>query len=87
MAYQTNPPVTTDPLAVSVRAAAHASGVGRTRLYEAMGTGELPSCKVGKRRLILFEDLRAWLGRQRQAAASPGPTAAETRRARAEAGR
>ena len=72
--WRTRPPFlgTIDPLAVSVHAATRVSGVGRTRLYEAMGSGELASCKVGKRRLILVEDLRAWLARQRHAATRPG---------------
>ncbi len=74
MAHQTTPSGTTDPLAVSVHAAAHLSGIGRTRLYEAMRDGELASCKVGKRRLVLLDDLRAWLARQRRAGTRPGPT-------------
>ena len=79
MAHQTNPPGTMDPLAVSVQAATRVSGIGRTRLYEAMGSGELASCKVGKRRLILLEDLRAWLARQRNTGTGPRPTAPATR--------
>jgi excisionase family DNA binding protein len=54
-----------DPLAVSVDAATRVSGIGRTRLYQAMGSGELASCKIGKRRLIMVDDLRAWLARHR----------------------
>jgi excisionase family DNA binding protein len=65
MAHETALLGTIDPLAVSVHAAARVSGIGRTRLYEAMGSGELASCKVGKRRLIMLDDLRAWLARQR----------------------
>jgi excisionase family DNA binding protein len=67
------------PLAVSVPAATRAAGIGRTRLYEAMRDGELASCKVGKRRLILLEDLRAWLARQRHAGTRPGPASPESR--------
>lgn len=48
-------------LAVSVEEAADVSGLGRTSIYEAMGSGALRSLKVGKRRLILVEDLRDWL--------------------------
>ena len=79
MAHQTTPSGTTDPLAVSVQAAARVGGIGRTSLYEAMGSGELASCKVGKRRLILLDDLRAWLARQRHAGTRLGPTTPATR--------
>ena len=60
-----------EPLAVSVEAARRLAGIGRTVLYEAMGRGDLPSCKVGKRRLILIKDLQAWLERQRQTQSIP----------------
>jgi hypothetical protein len=64
-----------DPLALSVQAAVRACGVGRTTLYAAMLTGELASCKVGKRRLILLEGLRAWLVQQRRDGRHPGLSA------------
>jgi excisionase family DNA binding protein len=48
-------------LALSVREAAALAGVGRTILYAAVGSGELPSLKVGRRRLIRIESLEAWL--------------------------
>ena len=79
MAYQTNSSGTMDPLAVSVPTATRVSDVGRTKLYEAMADGELLSCKIGKRRLILLEDLRAWLVRQRQSALRPRPTTPATK--------
>jgi excisionase family DNA binding protein len=34
---------------------------GRTTIYEALGSGALKSIKIGKRRLITIEALRAWL--------------------------
>lgn len=49
------------PLAVSVPEAVRLSGVGRTKLYEAITSGALRSIKVGKRRLVTIEALRAWL--------------------------
>ena len=48
-------------LAYPVDRAARAAGIGRTKLYEAITRGELPSVKIGKRRLILADDLRRWL--------------------------
>ena len=48
-------------LAVAPAEAARIAGVGRTTIYEAMGAGSLRSVKIGKRRLITIEALRAWL--------------------------
>jgi excisionase family DNA binding protein len=79
-----------------VPAATRLAGVGRTSIYGAIGAGDLASCKVGTRRLILVEDLRAWLARQRHAGTRPASTAtvlrsparaAKARRERAGAGR
>ncbi|MFM9847816.1 MAG: helix-turn-helix domain-containing protein [Hyphomicrobiaceae bacterium] len=41
--------------------AARIAGIGRTKLYEALGSGELSSLKIGKRRLILIDSLKEWL--------------------------
>ena len=49
------------PLAVSPNEAARLAGVGRTKLYEAIGSGALRSFKIGTRRLIMVEALRDWL--------------------------
>ena len=49
------------PLAVAPSEAARLANVGRTKLYEAIGSGALPSFKIGKRRLIMVDSLREWL--------------------------
>ena len=51
----------TGVLAVAPAEAARLAGVGRTTIYEAIGAGALKSVKIGKRRLITIEALRAWL--------------------------
>ncbi|MGK9047848.1 helix-turn-helix domain-containing protein [Stutzerimonas chloritidismutans] len=51
------------PLAISPEDAAHASGTTRSAIYEAIARGDLVSFKAGRRRLILVEELRAWLNR------------------------
>lgn len=51
------------PLAVAPAEAARLAGIGRTRLYEAIASGELPSLKLGSRRLIKLDALEAWLDR------------------------
>ena len=48
-------------LAVAPAEAARLAGVGRTTIYEAIGAGALRSVKIGKRRLITIEALKAWL--------------------------
>jgi excisionase family DNA binding protein len=54
-------PVGDSRLAVSPAEAARLAGIGRTTLYEALGSGALRSLKIGKRRLITIEALKDWL--------------------------
>lgn len=48
-------------LSYTIPEAVFAVGIGRSRLYEEISAGRLPTFKVGKRTLIASEDLRAWL--------------------------
>jgi|KBSMisStandDraft_5_1062788.scaffolds.fasta_scaffold235800_7 excisionase family DNA binding protein len=48
-------------MALSVEEASVATGIGRTSIYRAIGTGRLRAKKHGVRTLILPEDLEAWL--------------------------
>lgn len=48
-------------LAVSPAEAARLAGLGRTKLYEAISSGALPSFRIGTRRLIRVSALDAWL--------------------------
>jgi excisionase family DNA binding protein len=50
-----------DRLTYSIAEAAVAADTGKTALYEALGSGELPAHKRGRRTLILAADLRLWL--------------------------
>jgi hypothetical protein len=43
------------------------SGLGRTRVYELIGTGDLDSITIGKRRLVIIESYRRLIDRQRVA--------------------
>ncbi|MGH9214909.1 MAG: helix-turn-helix domain-containing protein [Acidimicrobiales bacterium] len=56
------------PLAYSVPEAAAVAGVSRAHLYRAMRVGDLASVKTGSRRVILHDDLVAWLHGQREIA-------------------
>ncbi|MEQ1618881.1 MAG: helix-turn-helix domain-containing protein [Terricaulis sp.] len=59
-----NEPTHTRPIAASPAEAARLIGIGRTKLYEALSSGVLPSYRVGTRRLIRVADLEAWLEAQ-----------------------
>jgi excisionase family DNA binding protein len=39
--------------------------IGRSLIYEAIKSGDLKSLKIGRRRIILPDDLKAWLQRHR----------------------
>jgi excisionase family DNA binding protein len=47
--------------ALSVPEAAKAAGVGRTTLFEAIRNGHIAAKKVGRRTIILIDDLDGWL--------------------------
>ncbi|PHP17451.1 hypothetical protein CG471_22815 [Sphingobium sp. IP1] len=48
-------------LAYSVAEAAQITGLGRTTLYSLISGGQLPSKKIGRRRLIAASDLHSML--------------------------
>jgi excisionase family DNA binding protein len=62
----------TPPIAVRVKDAIKLSGLGLTTLYALMGSGELPSFTVGRRRLIRYADLERFIAER----ASSDPEAA-----------
>jgi excisionase family DNA binding protein len=59
------------PLALSIGEVVSATGVGRTKVYAAIGSGDLATVKIGKRTLVLMDDLQAWLRRHRDARTGP----------------
>lgn len=52
-------PQSPDPIAYSVADACRVSSLGRTRLYQLIGEGQLEARKIGKRTLIPAASLRA----------------------------
>ena len=54
-------PDITPRLGFSIDGACESSGLGRTFLYEAIGSGKLIAKKAGRRTIILPEDLKAYL--------------------------
>lgn len=56
---------TADPISLSITEAAACTGLSRSLLYERIAAGELPIARVGRRTLVLVDDLRAFLERNR----------------------
>ncbi len=59
---------TAQPIALPVNDAAKAIGIGRTKMFALLQSGEVPICKIGRRTLILTEDLQSWMRQQRKSA-------------------
>lgn len=55
-----------EPLAMPVGDASRRSNLSRAYLYQAMQAGELAYLKIGRRRLILLDDLRDYLASKRK---------------------
>lgn len=51
----------TEPITVTIPEAVKASGMSRTSIYEALKRGDLTARKAGRRTLISFADLQAYL--------------------------
>lgn len=49
------------PIAVTIPDAVRVSGMSRTSIYEALKRGDLTARKAGRRTLISFADLQAYL--------------------------
>ena len=49
------------PIAVTIPDAVKATGMSRSALYEALKRGDLTALKAGRRTLIRFADLEAYL--------------------------
>jgi hypothetical protein len=49
------------PIAVTVKAACHISGLGKTKLFELIGSGRLDTVAVGKRRLVIYASIERLL--------------------------
>lgn len=57
-------------ISLTIDEAVKATGIGRTKLFALLKSGDLVPCKVGRRTLIRVDDLKSFMdGRVRQAAA------------------
>jgi excisionase family DNA binding protein len=61
--------------AVGVDIACQVLGIGRTKLYELMGDGTLPSVKFGRRRLVRLDTARRVLAEHEHAGMHRGRAA------------
>jgi excisionase family DNA binding protein len=57
-------------------------GIGRTKTYELLRTGEIPSYKIGRVRRIRRQDVETWLERNKFPPDDTGLGAADERRKR-----
>lgn len=48
-------------LSLSIEEVQEISGLGKTKIYQLLKTGEIPAKKIGKRTLVLRSDLEAFL--------------------------
>jgi excisionase family DNA binding protein len=55
-------------IALSVAEAINVTGLSRTTLYGEIKSGRLPTRKIGRRRIIIADELRAWLEKQSKSA-------------------
>jgi excisionase family DNA binding protein len=62
------PPKVPEKIAYRIEEAVHVSGLGRTTIYDQIKNRRLRAIKVAGRRLILREDLEAFLKAAAQAA-------------------
>ena len=58
-----------EPLAYTIKEAVEVSRIGRTKLYEAIGSGNLKVIKSGRRTLIRADELKSFLNRLTNTAA------------------
>lgn len=50
-----------EKLGYSINESCEIAGVGRDLMYSEINNGNLPSMKIGRRRIIRPESLRAWM--------------------------
>ncbi len=48
----------TPPISVTLQESCRLSGLGMSKIYEAIGDGTLESVTIGKRRLVMYDSLR-----------------------------
>ena len=67
-------PERSQPLAIRVSEAARLLDIGRSKCYDLIKTGVLPSIRVGKTVRVPLAALNAWVARQQSEGVEYGPT-------------
>ena len=49
-----------DPILVSIPDAGKALGIGRSKIYELLNSGDLQTVTIGRRRLVCVESVKAF---------------------------
>jgi hypothetical protein len=65
---QSDLPAGLRPLTVSVKAGRALIGLGNTKFYELIGTGEIRTMKCGAKTLVVYQSLEAFVARHAKAA-------------------
>lgn len=60
-----------DPLTMTIPDARRAMGIGQTKIYELIASGEIEAVKVGARTLIVVASIKQWLDRLPRVGAAP----------------
>ena len=59
-----------EPVTVTVDGAKKALGLGTTKIYELIGSGELETVTIGRRRLVKVSSIKALVGETDKVAAA-----------------
>lgn len=62
-----------EPISVRIREACRLTGIGRSKFYELVASGDIEVIKVGAMTLVPFDGLRAFIDRERSMNAFLGP--------------
>lgn len=57
--------VRVEPISVRIREACRLTGIGRSKFYELVASGDIEVIKVGAMTLVPFDGLRAFIDRER----------------------
>lgn len=60
-----NQAVRVEPISVRIREACRLTGIGRSKFYELVASGDIEVIKVGTMTLVPFDGLRAFIDRER----------------------
>ncbi|MGH7055816.1 MAG: hypothetical protein ACREFK_03670 [Stellaceae bacterium] len=63
-----------DAITMPVPEFCRVSGIGHSRLYDLINTGEIESVLIGRRRLIVVDSYRAYLTRLQKEGSALGPS-------------